>query len=180
MTAQTYIRRGKQRLFLYAAQLGKNRLFHSFLWGGGGFLSAAASIGNLPQPLNMGLICAARGGDALAAAAGSAGGFRVCADLCGHWRLLRFLCFSPPEKKRKNGRCFPRLWARWLWQREGLCFCFWNRNDCPFLCFCSAAQGPQDRSGCCPGRCGEKIRYCAGWQRGPPCWLWFRWHPCRG
>lgn len=150
MTAQTYIRRGKQRLFLYAAQLGKNRLFHSFLWGGGGFLSAAASIGNLPQPLNMGLICAARGWDALAAAVGSAVGFRVfwgSGGLCGLvWSLAALavsLFLSPGEETKKRPLLPPAMGALAV-AAGGLVFLFLESERLSFPMFllrCAGAAG---------------------------------------
>ncbi len=74
MTAQTYIRRGQQTL-KRAITVSRN---HWAARGGicalGGFLAAAAGLGNVAQPVSVGLICACPGWLAVAAGLGSAAG----------------------------------------------------------------------------------------------------------
>ncbi len=74
MTAQTYIRRGQQTLKRAIALSRSHWAAQGVIWGLGGFLSGAAGLGNVCQPVSVGLICAAGGWRAVAAAAGSAAG----------------------------------------------------------------------------------------------------------
>ena len=85
MTAQTYIRHSRQTVKRWLSLMRTHWAFRGTLWGAGGFLAAAASIGNSPMPIAMGLICAAPGWCSPAAAAGS---------LLGYWVFWQRAGFS--------------------------------------------------------------------------------------
>ena len=74
---ETYLRKGRVSLKQLAADPVARTAGTAALFGGAGFLMSAASLGNSPQPLAMGLICAATGWRALVMALGSAAGYWV-------------------------------------------------------------------------------------------------------
>ena len=74
---ETYLRQGKRQLVQWASDPWVRAGGQVLAWGGSGFLLSAASLGNRPQPLSMGLICAAKGWRVLVLTLGSLLGFRV-------------------------------------------------------------------------------------------------------
>ena len=65
MMVETYLRRGKRSLQRLALDPRTRRMGAVAFFGGSGFLLSAAGLGESPQPLAMGLICAATGWRAL-------------------------------------------------------------------------------------------------------------------
>ena len=61
MLVETYLRRGRRGLQRMALDPHWRSAGAVAAWGGGGFLLSAGGLGKYPQPVVMGLICAARG-----------------------------------------------------------------------------------------------------------------------
>ena len=76
-TMETYLRRGQRKLRQWAMDPNVQAGGRVMAYGGGGFLLSAASLGNSPQPLAMGLICAVTGWRAVVMALGSILGYRM-------------------------------------------------------------------------------------------------------
>ena len=76
-TMETYLRQGQRRLRQWAADPRVQAGGRVIACAGSGFLLSAASLGNRPQPLAMGLICAVTGWRAAVMALGSILGCRV-------------------------------------------------------------------------------------------------------
>ncbi len=77
VSMETYLRAVRGKLRRWAANPRLLAGGQAAAWAGGGFLLSAASLGNSPQPLAMGLICAQTGWRALVMALGSILGYRV-------------------------------------------------------------------------------------------------------
>lgn len=75
MTVETYLRRGRRSLQRLALDPKARSAGMVLACGGGGFLLSAASLGNYPQPLAMGVICAASGWRALVMTLGAMAGY---------------------------------------------------------------------------------------------------------
>ncbi len=71
MTTQTYIHRGQQVFVRWIGEIRQHWAFQGIACCLGGFLLSAASLGNRPLPLTMGLISTLEGWQAALAAAGS-------------------------------------------------------------------------------------------------------------
>jgi len=84
MTAQTYIRQSHQTVKRWITLARTHWAFQGALWCLAGFLASAASLGNVPLPLPMGLVCALSGWQAAAAAAGSLLGYGVFWHTAGY------------------------------------------------------------------------------------------------
>ena len=61
MLVETYLRRGRRGLQRMALDPRMRLAGAVAAWGGGGFLLSAGGLGNYPQPVAMGMICAATG-----------------------------------------------------------------------------------------------------------------------
>lgn len=77
MLVETYLRRGQRELQRFMLEPRVRRVGTALLYGGGGFLLSAASIGHSPLPLAMGAICAVCGWRAVLMALGSMAGYPV-------------------------------------------------------------------------------------------------------
>ena len=112
MTAQTYIRHSHQTIKRWLTLARTHWAFQGALWALGGFLASAASLGNVPQPVSMGLICALSGWQAAVAAAGSLlgyGSFWQEAGYCGMvWTGIALLLSLVFDGRRvKNAPLLP-------------------------------------------------------------------------
>ncbi|MBQ8833615.1 MAG: SpoIIE family protein phosphatase [Oscillospiraceae bacterium] len=74
---ETYLRRGQRRLRQWAMDPNVQAGGRLMAYGGSGFLLSAASLGNLPQPLAMGLVCAVTGWRAVVMTLGSILGYQI-------------------------------------------------------------------------------------------------------
>lgn len=74
---ETYLRRGQRKLRQWAEDPNIRQGGLAAACAGSGFLLSAASLGNAPQPLAMGLICAVTGWRALVMTLGSILGYQV-------------------------------------------------------------------------------------------------------
>lgn len=74
---ETWLQRCRRTIGSWNARPGFRRIGQGLIWGAAGFLLSAASLGNTFQSLAMGLVCALPGWESLAAALGSAVGYRV-------------------------------------------------------------------------------------------------------
>lgn len=72
---QTYVRRGRHTLHRLTLNPRSHVWWRAAAWAGAGFLLSAASLRHTPQPLALGLLCAASGWPAVLAALGGAAGF---------------------------------------------------------------------------------------------------------
>jgi len=77
VSVETYLRRGQRRLRQWTAIPWVRPVLRVFGYGVTGFLFSAVSLGNVPQPLAMGLCCAVSGWRAIAVSLGSILGYRV-------------------------------------------------------------------------------------------------------
>ena len=75
MMVETYLRRGKRSLERLALDPKVRGAGAVLAYGGSGFLLSAASLGNYPQPLAMGLICATTGWRTLVMSLGAMVGY---------------------------------------------------------------------------------------------------------
>ena len=75
MMVETYLRRGRRSVERWLLDPKVRGVLTVLAYGGSGFLLSAASLGNYPQPLAMGLICAATGWRALVMSLGAMAGY---------------------------------------------------------------------------------------------------------
>ena len=61
MMVETYLRQGRRTLQRLLLEPGIRAVLLTLLYGGGGFLLSAASLGSAPQPIAMGMVCTATG-----------------------------------------------------------------------------------------------------------------------
>ena len=88
MTIESYVHRGRMRLRRWAVHSRvrlTGRIAAHFL---SGFVLSAASLGNSPQPLSLGLVCALRGWRAAVTAVGGSAGYLLFWGQTGHQGLL--------------------------------------------------------------------------------------------
>ena len=114
MMVEAYLRRGRRRMEQLLLEPGLRGLLLALFYGGSGFLLTAASLGNSPQPIAMGMICGFTGWRAvlitLGALAGyptfwGSGGLQGIAwaasagllALLGIWAAFLLFTFRPPE-----------------------------------------------------------------------------------
>lgn len=93
---QTYVRRGRHTLHRLTLDPRSHAWGKAAAWAGAGFLLSAASLGNAPQPLTLGLLCACSGWPAALTALGGAAGYWMfwgAAGLqCIAWLGLGLVC----------------------------------------------------------------------------------------
>ena len=77
MMVETYLRRGRRTLERLLLEPGMRAVMMTLFYGGSGFLLSAVSLGNAPQPMAMGMICAATGWKAVAMTLGALVGYPV-------------------------------------------------------------------------------------------------------
>ena len=77
VSMEVYLRRGQRQLRQWKEVEGIQRTMKVLGYGAGGLLLSAAGLGGAPQPIAMGLCCAASGWRALVAGLGSMAGYRI-------------------------------------------------------------------------------------------------------
>lgn len=85
---QSYVRQGRHTLRRLFLDPRVHRLAKGAAWAGAGFFLSAASLGGNPQPLALGLLCAASGWPALLVALGGALGYWIFWGSAGTQGLL--------------------------------------------------------------------------------------------
>ena len=83
MMMETYLRRSRRGMERMALDPRVRRLAAVTAWSGSGFLLSAVGIGNVPQPVAMGLICSAAGWKALLMALGAVLGYPTFWGMAG-------------------------------------------------------------------------------------------------
>ncbi len=141
MMVETYLRRGKrslQRLALNPRVRGAGAVV---AYGGSGFLLSAASLGNCPQPLAMGLICSATGWRTLVMSLGAMAGYSAFwgnAGLQGIvWAAaagLLALLVGKKEESRDQPLMIPAI-AAFLTAVAGVCFQVFVGDRTPVLMY---------------------------------------------
>ena len=128
MMVETYLRRGRRTLERLLLEPGIRTLLMTLLYGGGGFVLSAVSLGNLPQPVAMGLICGATGWRALIMTLGAIVGYPVFWGRAGEQGILwaasgglLALLVGKREESRDQPLMIPAI-AAFLTAVTGLCF----------------------------------------------------------
>ena len=75
MMVEAYLRRGRRRMEQLLLEPGIRGLLLALFYGGSGFLLTAASLGNSPQPIAMGMICGFTGWRAVLITLGALAGY---------------------------------------------------------------------------------------------------------
>ena len=88
MMVETYLRRGRRTLQRLLLEPGIRAVLMTLLYGGSGFLLSAVSLGNVPQPVAMGMICAATGWRAAVMTLGAIVGYPVFWGRAGEQGIL--------------------------------------------------------------------------------------------
>ena len=128
MMVETYLRRGRRSLERLLLVPGIRKLLAVLFYGGSGFLLSAASLGNAPQPVAMGMICAVTGWRALAVALGAMAGYPAFWGRAGEQGILwsaaaglLALLVGKREESKDQPLMIPAL-AAFLTAISGLCF----------------------------------------------------------
>ena len=139
MMVETYWRRGRRSLQRLLLEPGVRNTGMVLLYGGSGFLLSAASLGNAPQPLTMGLIVAATGWRALVISLGAMLGYPAFWGSAGRqgivWSAaagLLALLLGKREETRAQPLMMPAI-AAFLNAVSGLAFGLLLREDIPPL-----------------------------------------------
>ncbi len=88
VTVQSYVRRGKLLLQRWVLDPKMHALGRMIAYFSGGFFLSAASLGNAPQPLAMGLVCGCTGWPTVLSALGSFLGYRVFWGAAGYQPMV--------------------------------------------------------------------------------------------
>lgn len=128
MMVEAYLRRGRRRVEQLLLEPGIRGLLLALLYGGGGFLLSAASLGNAPQPMAMGMICGLTGWRAVMATLGALAGYPTFWGRAGlqgiAWSAsagLLALLVGRREESREQPLMIPAI-AAFLTAITGLCF----------------------------------------------------------
>ena len=114
MMVEAYLRRGRRRMEQLLLEPGIRGLLLALFYGGSGFLLTAASLGNSPQPIAMGMICGFTGWRAVLITLGALAGYPTfwgsrglqgiawaasagLLALLGIWAAFLLFTFRPPE-----------------------------------------------------------------------------------
>ena len=128
MMVETYLRRGRRTLQRLLLEPGIRAVLMTLLYGGSGFLLSAVSLGNVPQPVAMGMICAATGWRAAVMTLGAIVGYPVFWGRAGEQGILwaasgglLALLVGRREESRDQPLMLPAI-AAFLTAVTGLCF----------------------------------------------------------
>ena len=128
MMMETYLRRGRKNLQRLLLDPRVRTPGWILAYGAGGFLLSAASLGNLPQPLALGAVCAVTGWRAVLLALGAMAGYPAFWGSGGNqgivWvaaGLLLVLMVGKREESRDQPLMIPAI-AAFLTGVAGLCF----------------------------------------------------------
>ena len=128
MMVETYLRRGRRTLQRLLLEPGIRAVLTTLLYGGSGFLLSAVSLGNVPQPVAMGMICAATGWRAAVMTLGAIVGYPVFWGRAGEQGILwaasgglLALLVGRREESRDQPLMIPAI-AAFLTAVTGLCF----------------------------------------------------------
>ena len=141
MMMETYLRRGRRSLQRLALDPRVRNTGMVLAYGGSGFLLSAASLGNYPQPLAMGLISAATGWRALVMSLGAMAGYPTFWGSAGNqgivWSAaggLLALLLGKREETREQPLMLPAL-AAFLTAVAGLVFQIVLKDDTPVVIY---------------------------------------------
>ena len=128
MMVETYLRRGQRELQRLALDPKVRGVGAVMAYGGSGFLLSAAGLGNSPQPLAMGLICACTGWRTLVMSLGAMVGYPTFWGSAGSqgivWSAaggLLALLVGKREESREQPLMIPII-AAFLTAVAGVCF----------------------------------------------------------
>jgi len=141
MMVEAYLRRGRRRMEQLLLEPGIRGLLLALLYGGGGFLLTAASLGNSPQPIAMGMICGFTGWRAVLITLGALAGYPTFWGRAGlpgiAWSAsagLLALLVGRREESRNQPLMIPAI-AAFLTAITGLCFQVLLRDRTPPLLY---------------------------------------------
>ena len=141
MMVETYLRRGRRTLERLLLEPGIRTLLMALFYGGSGFLLSAVSLGNAPQPMAMGMICASSGWRAVVMTLGAVAGYPTFWGRAGMqgilWSVtggLLALLVGNREESRDQPLMIPAL-ASLLTAVTGLCFQFLLQDKTPVLMY---------------------------------------------
>ena len=128
MMVETYLRRGRRTLERLLLEPGIRTALMALFYGGSGFLLSAVSLGNAPQPMAMGMICASAGWRALVMMLGAAAGYAAFWGRAGMQGILwsvsggvLALLVGSRQESRDQPLMVPAI-ACFLTAVTGLCF----------------------------------------------------------
>ena len=134
MMVETYLRRGRRTLQRLLLEPGVRAVLMTLFYGGSGIVLSAVSLGNLPQPVAMGLICGATGWRALIMTLGAMVGYPVFWGRAGEQGILwaasgglLALLVGKREESRDQPLMIPAI-AAFLTAVTGLCFQIFLRD----------------------------------------------------
>ena len=137
MMVETYLRRGRRTLERMLLEPGIRAVLMALFYGGSGFLLSAVSLGNAPQPMAMGMICAATGWRALVMTLGAIAGYPVFWGRAGEqgvlWSAaggLLALLVGKRQESRDQPLMIPAI-AAFLTAITGLCFQLFLKDRTP-------------------------------------------------
>ena len=142
MMVETYLRRGRRTLERLALNPTVRTWGMVIACGGSGFLLSAASLGNFPQPLAMGLICSATGWRALIMSLGAMVGYPTFWGSAGNqgivWSAvggLLALLLGKRQESKDQPLMLPAI-ASFLTAVAGLTFRLVLKDDTPVVMYC--------------------------------------------
>ena len=141
MMVETYLRRGQRSLQRLALDPRVRGVGSVLAYGGSGFLLSAASLGNYPQPLAMGMSCAATGWRTLVMSLGAMVGYPAFWGTAGKqgivWAAvggLLALMVGKREESREQPLMIPAI-AAFLTAAAGLSFFLILRERTPLVVY---------------------------------------------
>lgn len=142
MMVETYLRRGRRSLQRLALDPKTRSIGMVAVFGGSGFLLSAAGLGDSPQPLAMGMICAATGWRALVMSLGAMMGYPAFWGSAGNMGIvwsaaggLLALLLGKREESREQPLMIPAI-AAFLTAVTGLTFRFFLREPLQPVMLC--------------------------------------------
>ena len=137
MMVETYLRRGRRTLQRLLLEPGIRTVLMTLFYGGSGFLLSAVSLGNAPQPMAMGMICAATGWRAAVMTLGAIVGYPAFWGRAGEQGILwaasgglLALLVGKREESREQPLMIPAI-AAFLTAITGLCFQIFLHDKTP-------------------------------------------------